>query len=211
MKRLHEDIRKVFSDDSKAKKRTANGVFSRVNGSRRGMVTAYSLMTKAQQKEYSRSEVSSTYNIYENIIPIEQLKLLPRDIRFRCWLEWQSRFKNEEILEAWDVGSIDELNFFLNEMDLPILDLLDEDQYEIPISKIDLQRPTDCTPVSTIELEGTSLSLSDLVADDAKFFEFKLSGKMGTKEIVAELNQAIQSINGTQRKYMIDISMIEVM
>ncbi|WP_346835844.1 hypothetical protein [Paenibacillus polymyxa] len=174
------------------------------------MVTAYSLMTKAQQKEYYRSEVSSTYNIYENIIPIEQLKLLPRDIRFRGWLEWQSRFKNEEILEAWDVGSIDELNFFLNEMDLPILDLLDEDQYEIPISKIDLQRPTECTPVSTIELEGTSLSLSDLVADDAKFFEFKLSGKMGTKEIVAELNQAIQSINGTQRKYMIDVSMIEV-
>ncbi|MNW58830.1 hypothetical protein D3C74_367130 [compost metagenome] len=208
---MHQDIRKVFSDDSKSKKRIANGAFARVNGGRRGMVTAYSLMTKAQQKEYARSEVSSRYNIYENIIPKEQLKQLPRNIRLRCWSEWQNRFMKEEILKAWDVGSIDELNFFLNEMDLPMLDLLEEDHYEDSMSRIDLQRPTACVPVSTTNIEKfTCLSLSDLVVDDAKFFEFKLNGEMDTAAIVSELNQATQGIIGTQRKYLVNISVIEI-
>ncbi|KJD43295.1 hypothetical protein [Paenibacillus terrae] len=207
---MFEDISKVFSDDSKSKKRTANGAFSRVNGSRRGMVTAYSLMTKAQQKEYAYSEVSSRYNIYEKIIPVEQLKLLPRDIRFRCWSEWQSRFLNEEILKAWAVDSIDELNFFLNEMDLPMLELLEADHYEESEASKEIRGTTESIMVPMNEEESTYLSLSDLVADDAKFFEFKLNGEMETTDIVSELNRAIQSIIGTQRKYIVDVSVIEV-
>ncbi|WP_223821854.1 hypothetical protein [Paenibacillus peoriae] len=206
-----EDISKVFSDDNKTKKRTANGAFSRVKGSRRGMVTPYSLMSAAQKKAYAFSDVSSKYNVYEKIISVEQLKLLPHDIRLRCWSAWQNRFVIEEILNAWCIDSIDELNSYLNEMNIPLLDIMETEINEDSRMRTELRNAIESvTETHNNKDENICLSLSDLVADDAEFFEFKLNGEMDTAAIVSELNQATQGIIGTQRKYLVNISVIEI-
>ncbi|QNR70162.1 hypothetical protein IAQ67_14305 [Paenibacillus peoriae] len=175
------------------------------------MVTPYSLMSAAQKKAYAFSDVSSKYNVYEKIISVEQLKLLPHDIRLRCWSAWQNRFVIEEILNAWCIDSIDELNSYLNEMNIPLLDIMETEINEDSRMRTELRNAIESvTETHNNKDENICLSLSDLVADDAEFFEFKLNGEMDTAAIVSELNQATQGIIGTQRKYLVNISVIEI-
>ncbi|WP_240416492.1 hypothetical protein [Paenibacillus periandrae] len=201
---MSEDIGKVFSDDSKSKKRAANGAFARVKGRRRGMVTAYSFMSKKQQMEYTQCENKPSYNIYETVISIEQLKHLPIDVRLRCWSEWQERFFLEDIFNAWSVGTIDELNFVLNEMDIPMIETDDDE------SCMDTSHSNEQSGRTVIEQEEESwLSLSDLVADDANVLYFQIKGLMESWELVAELNRILKEINLSQRKYHVEVTINE--
>ncbi|WP_145949519.1 hypothetical protein [Paenibacillus sp. Y412MC10] len=200
---MSEDIEKVFTDDSKSKKRTANGSFGRVRGNRRGMITAYSLMTKEQQRAYTHCDEGKSYNIYERIIPFENLRHFPVDVREKCWSSWIERFYVEDIMLAWSVDTVSDLNRILDEIDLPLLDE-EEDQ-----ERGKGPAPEDAA-VPVGPEEETWMTLGDLVAEDAKLTDIHIHRLMNTSELVVELNRILSGLNGTERKYSVNLSIGEV-
>ncbi|CAM3796343.1 hypothetical protein ABER99_21200 [Paenibacillus glucanolyticus] len=198
---MSEDIRKVFDSDSKTKKRAANGSFSRVKSGRGGMVTAYTLMTKEQQLEYTQCGDGKSYNIYEQIIPIEQFKHLPLDIRKRCWSEWIDKFFMKDILQTWSVKSIDELNLILDEIDIPLVN-----GHWVEDTSVFLEE----LPAGVNIEEDSSMTLSDLIASDATVQNFNVDGEMMTRDLIRILEQVITEVRGSNRKFYVGLSIQEM-
>lgn len=117
---MSENIEKIFNDDSKSKKRSANGAFFKVKGGRRGMVTASSYMTKKQQAEYAEIGEDKKYNIYEEITDFETFLKLPKDLRIKAYFNWLSRFPDEYIAQVWGVSSSEEMNEYLMQAEIPL-------------------------------------------------------------------------------------------
>lgn len=196
-----EDVGRIFQSDSKTKKRTANGSFAKVKSGKRGMVTAYSLMTKDQQREYTRCDEGESYNIYESIISIENLKNLPLEIRIRCWTSWLDRFFLEDIMSSWMVGTVDELNSILIELDLPMVQN-DEELLDEIVTQGDVV-------VNGEADNDTGLTLSDLIASDAKITDIQCKGDMESTELIQELSRIVNKIKDTPRNYSVEISIKE--
>lgn len=115
---MSENIEKLFDDDSKSKKRSANGAFNKVKGGRRGMVTASSYMTKKQQAEYARIGEDKQYNIYEEIADFETFLHLPREMRIKAYSNWLNRFPEEYIAEVWGANSTEKMLEYLTKADV---------------------------------------------------------------------------------------------
>lgn len=117
---MKENIEKMFDDDSKTKKRSANGVFSKVKSGRRGMVTASSYMTNKQQAEYAKIGEGKSYNIYSDISDFETFMRLPKDMRVKAYSNWLERFPEEYIAQVWGAESLEVMIDYLSQAGIQI-------------------------------------------------------------------------------------------
>lgn len=189
---MSENIEKIIMDDSKSKKRTANSSFNRVKSGKRGMVTAYHLMSKADQREYTKTNDGPNYNVYEEIVPVSYLSQLPKEIRLKCWSRWNELFFLEDIMKVWAVQTSSELNDILEQLEIPLNDLLDDN----------------VNPTTEYQNDESALvlSLDDLIADDSNSaYVYNLSGVYEVEQVLSQLKTIMEDLKKHQNKCEVQI------
>ncbi|MCW3793751.1 hypothetical protein OM416_19340 [Paenibacillus sp. LS1] len=190
---MSENIEKIIMDDSKSKKRTANSSFNRVKSGKRGMVTAYSMMSKADQREYTKTNDGPNYNVYEEIVPVSYLSQLPQEIRLKCWSKWNELFFLEDIMKVWCIQTSTELNGILEQLEIPLNDLVDDNSVNL-------------TSEYQIHESASVLSLEDLIADDSSSaYVYNFSGVYEVEQVLSQLKTIMEDLKKHQNKCEVQI------
>lgn len=180
-------------DDSYRKKQTANSSFRRVKSGKRGMVTAYHLMSKADQREYTKTNDGPNYNVYEEIVPVSYLSQLPKEIRLKCWSRWNELFFLEDIMKVWAVQTSSELNVILEQLEIPLDDLLNDNM-------------VNPTMEYQIDESAMVLSLDDLIADDSNSaYVYNFSGVYEVEQVLSQLKTIMDDLKKHQNKCEVQI------
>lgn len=183
---MSENIEKIIMGDSKEKKRTANSSFNRVKRGKSGMVTAVNLMSKAEQREYTKTNDSPNYNVYEEIVPVTYLSQLPLEIRLKCWSKWNETFFLEDIMNIWSVQNIDELNVILEKLELSLLEDSKEDNNGVDQNS---------------DESSFVLSLDDLMAIESDpGYAYDLSGVYDVGQVITQLKSIMEDLKKHQHK-----------
>lgn len=192
---MSENIEKVMMGDSKEKKRTANSSFNRVKRGKGGMVTAFNLMSRAEQREYTKTNDGPNYNVYEEVVPVAYLSKLPQEIRLKSWSKWNELFFLEDIMKAWSVQTSDELNDILKLLEIPIKEQI-EDEKEV-----------NQTAESQIGESSLVLSLNGLMADDSNSaYIYDFSGVYEAAQIISQLETVMKDLKKHQNKFEVQIN-----
>ncbi|MFX3643453.1 MAG: hypothetical protein ACE3L7_33180 [Candidatus Pristimantibacillus sp.] len=190
---MSENIEKIIMDDSKSKKRTANSSFNRVRNGKRGMVTAYHLMNKADQREYTKTNDGPNYNVYEEIVPVSYLSQLPKEIRLKCWSRWNELFYLEDIMKVWAIQTSSELNIILEQLEIPLNDFLNDNSV---------------SPTTEYQIDESALmlSLDDLIADNRNSpYVYNFSGVYEVEQVLSQLNTIMEDLKKHQNKCEVQI------
>lgn len=190
---MTENIEKLVVGDSKEKKRIANSTFSRKTRGKGGMVTALNMMSREEKREYTKTIDGPSYNMYEQIIPASHLSQLPQDIRLRCWIKWNEIYYIEDIMKVWSIQTFDELENFLEELQLPIHMVLKE------VELIENKRDSSQEP-------NFYLTLNDLMADENSTpYIYDFSGVYESKQVILQLQKIINDLVKFQNNYEVQI------
>jgi hypothetical protein len=101
------EIKKIFQEDVKEKKRASTGVFHRA--SRRGYIgsmrTAYSLLKGKDRRKYMGNGKVEIKYMSDLILPLEEFKKLSPEQMKERFNEWKEKFSDEEIQKAWNISN----------------------------------------------------------------------------------------------------------
>ncbi|MGP3787806.1 hypothetical protein [Paenibacillus sp. 1A_MP2] len=174
------------------KKRTANSSFNRVKRGKGGMVTAFNLMSRSEQKEYAKTNDGPNYNVYGEVVPVAYLSQLPQEIRLKSWAKWNELFFLEDIMKVWSVQTSDELNDILKQLEIPEKELLED------------ENKVNQTPDFQIRESSLVLSLNDLIADDSNSaFIYDFSGVYEAAQVISQLESITKELKKHQNKLYI--------
>lgn len=100
------EFEKVFNEEVRDKKRTANGVHGKTG--KRGFVgtmrTPADLLKGKERRQYEGTSPVTVSNIYDRIIPHDEFKSLSRKKKMILLYEYKKRFSAKEIAEKWDIS-----------------------------------------------------------------------------------------------------------
>lgn len=100
-----EDIKKLFNEEVRDKKITGYGIHGRAprkSGLRHAVMTRVDMLSGKEKREYMKGGIIVEYNLYDNVIPLEEFEELPDDKKKDILVRWSKNgITMKKVQEIW--------------------------------------------------------------------------------------------------------------
>lgn len=182
-----DDVKKLFLEEVRDKKRTANGVYSKrgTRGYVGKMNTPVDFLQGKAKRDYVKGGEVIVYSMYDELMPKEKFDQLNDEQKKECLVRWRDRYSTKQIMETLNLNSY----HFYRLMD-----------------KFNIPRQHGGGPLAT----KTSTSQTEAVKTNlSNGFNISLHGKYSAEKLIKRLLSISSILEGESSNFKVNITISE--